>query len=65
MTVGKTKTKAVRKEMLLQKQQPKRKVKATKTTIHMETRMTKTMKERKAIKAMIWHISPLKLMMVF
>jgi len=63
--VGKTKTKAVRKEMLLQKQQPKRKVKATKTMIHMEMRMTKTMKEREAIKAMIWHISPLKLMMVF
>lgn len=63
--VGKKKRKAVSKEMLLQKQQPKRKVKATKTMIHMETRMTKTMKERKAIKAMIWHISPLKLMMVF
>jgi hypothetical protein len=62
--VGKKKRKAVSKEMLLQKQQPKRKVKATKTMIHMETRMTKTKKE-KAIKAMIWHISPLKLMMVF
>lgn len=60
----KTKRKAVSKEMLLQKQQPKRKVKATKTMIHMETRMTKTKKE-KATKAMIWHISPLKLMMVF
>lgn len=63
--VVKMKTKAVKKEMLLQKQQPKRKVKATKTMIHMETRTTKTMKERKAIKAMIWHTSPLKLMMVF
>jgi cellobiose-specific phosphotransferase system component IIA len=63
--VEEKKRKAVSKEMLLQKQQPKRKVKATRTMIHMEMRMTKTMKERKAIKAMIWHTSPLKLMMAF
>ena len=66
MAEEKKRKQALSKEMRLQKQQPpKRKLKAKKRMTHMETRMTKTMKERKAIKAMIWPTSPLKLMMAF